>query len=139
MLIKSGFLPSGDLQLAAYTFNDQEFSDLETVLSSIGAGTGFRPLPKDSKNRRGRAYSVSASDIPKLEAALEGIFLANGDFVPSSGSGNNYRCREATLGGAGSGCEDMKAPDLAKARVRCAAIAGQRHWFGGVVSTGKCP
>jgi hypothetical protein len=138
MLIDSGFLSSGDLELKAYTFDIKEFTALESTLSQAGIGPLYRHLPNDRSNREARAYLVPRSEISNLEALLHGSFKSSG-FLPSVDGGQSYRCKEVDLSGHGRGCEDITAPNKSVAQTKCALIARKKNWFGGVPSPGQCP
>ena len=63
----------------------------------------------------------------------------DGSFLPLVGTGISYACWEISLGGKGSGCENLQAPNDHVALTKCSMIAGNRNWFGGVTKQGKCP
>ena len=139
MLIQSRFIERGDLEMKAYTFDLREFSALENTLARAGIAPTYRRIPNDRANREGRAYTIRATELPQLEALLEGRFQPNGLFLSSPGTGTNYRCKEVNLSGGGPGCEDIIAPNKSIAQTKCALIARKNNWFGGVPSAGQCP
>ncbi len=139
MLIKTQFVPSGELQVDANTYSIHEFTALENALDLAGIQAIFYQLPADYANRESRRYTVPSNQVTLLEAVLEGTFQSNGQFVPRAGTGNKYACREITLRGSGSGCEDLVAPNDSVAQVKCALIARTNNWFGGVPNMGICP
>jgi hypothetical protein len=139
MVIRTWFAPNSDLQLDAYSHSTEEFSVLEHTLALADIQPIFSRLPRDPAGRRGQRYVAQATQVPAFESVLGGSFLPNGRFVLGAGAGNAYACRELTIGGAGSGCENMLAPSLSVAQTKCWLIAGTRNWFGGVPRPGSCP
>ncbi len=139
MLIKTAIEVSAILHLDAYTYDEREFTALERTLASAGIGIEFLLLTKDESERDGRRYRVTSSQIPELQSVLGGNFDALGQFTPVLGAGKAYACRQIVRSGAGSGCEDLVASDDYVATTKCAIIAGNKKWWGGVAQPGKCP
>jgi hypothetical protein len=138
MLIYTRFLTSGDLQMDAYTYSLEEFEAVENTLTAAGVAPTYQQLPRDKAEREGRRYTAPSHRLHHLEAELEGSFLSTGEFVPAAGTGNNYACREISIGGQAKGCEDLVAPSDAVAQTKCALIARNKNWFGGVPGRGTC-
>jgi hypothetical protein len=133
------FLPNGDLQLDARTFNAIEFQSLEATLQMASVQPLFQQLPADAAGRDGRRYLVPAGQVGDLEGVIDGKFSQTGGFLPRSGRGRQYACREIALRGQGTGCENMTASNDKVALTKCALIANKNQWFGGVHGPGACP
>jgi len=139
MLIVSEFTQSGDLRLAAYSYDQTEFQDLELFLTRFGMLSRWGPLPGDEHGRECRAYVIWKKLISTFESIIGGEFTETGKFKPKSGAGNEFACEEIVLGGRGGTCETISALDLAGARAACGLLAQTRGWFGGVPKPGPCP
>lgn len=139
MLIRTRILESGDLEMDAYTFDPREFSSLDETLLLAGSTPSYEQLQAEGPERIGRKYLCRARELFQLEVLLEGRFEPSGLFVPLTGTGRNYKCKEVNLSAGGAGCEDITAPNTSVARTKCALIANRNRWAGGVSSLGQCP
>lgn len=83
MLIQSDFLPSGDLQLDAYSYSLEDLLKVEDTLSIAEIRSVYRELQRDSANRFGRRFVIPPRDIGRLQEVLEGVFQSDGQFDPS--------------------------------------------------------
>ena len=135
MLIKTQFV-GRDLQIDVY--NWEEFDAVADTLISAGIKPRYRPLSPDPAKREGRRYVAPANKVNDLENILGGLFQPSGGFVPALAVGNNYACREISIGGRGRGCEDLKASNKSNAKFKCGLIARQKNWFGGAARKGYC-
>jgi hypothetical protein len=131
---------TGDLELRAATYSTDEFLVLHSVLKHSGIGGFFKKVPftvgeNDSAGRKVRHYTVPKNRINRFEDVLGGRFDRQGRFetIPSK-EGRNYACRDVN----GTGCENIIATSQRVALVKCALIAGQNNWFGGVTNEGFC-
>ena len=138
MLVNTKFLPSGELQIDAYSFSLDEFLALEETLRTAGVNTISQQIPSDASGRDGRRYTATSTQTKALEELLGGKFQSNGEFVSSVGAGNPYACVEINLSGKGVGCEELLASDKSSAQTKCALIARKNGWFGGVPNEGTC-
>jgi hypothetical protein len=85
------------------------------------------------------SVTISPSEAAKLQSILGLQFYGEGlETRVIIDEGNGYRCKEITLRGEGNGCVDLKASTDSEATTKCALVAQQRSWFGGVASTGTC-
>ena len=50
----------------------------------------------------------------------------------------SYRCEELAVNGMGKGCVNLTARRSSEATMKCALIAHDRGWLGGVASPGRC-
>jgi hypothetical protein len=53
-------------------------------------------------------------------------------------TGRGYKCQEVTLRGNGKGCMNLTAASASEATTKCALVAQQHRWFGGVATPGTC-
>ena len=138
MLIKTSIEMSVALYLDAYTYDEREFAALERTLRSASIGAEYLTLERDEHGREGRRYTATSSQIPDLQKILEGEFDARGQFAPWLASGKTYACRQLVRSGAGPGCQELVALDDYVATTKCAIIAGNNKWWGGVAQPGTC-
>jgi hypothetical protein len=140
MLIIPTVLPSGDLILDAFSSDVREFDALAVVLEKCGGARSHRPLPQDAYGRMGRRFTTNASVAANLESRLSIEFTRRGRRTVTTvlGGPTGYRCQAVASSGTTHGCIDISAEDDADAAVKCALIARENAWFGGVASRGHC-
>jgi hypothetical protein len=133
---------SGNLLLSVYSFDPREVDAVLFVLKKYAIEFFFDQITPDRSGRSGIKYIIPSSEVGRLGERLGGAFDDNGSFVPSENadgeSGKHFACRQITYNGTGSGCVDVIAEDENDARLKCALIANDRNWFGGVPSPGAC-
>jgi hypothetical protein len=139
MQVKAKVDENGGLRLLASTYSSAEFEHLHNVLSRLGTIRIRNPARRDRDGREMREYSVLPENVARLERELGGRFEEDGTFseVPTK-RGHPYACREISPNGRGHGCEEIIATDQSVALMKCALIAGQNNWFGGVPQEGTC-
>jgi hypothetical protein len=140
VLIKTE-VQGGVLRLLAYTFQEQEFKRLETVLKINAIDQTSSPIEPDRYKREGRRYYVPSQLIARFGTFLKGSFdTSTGQFSPApTPGGSPYACKEKVLGGKdGAGCLDMQANDDNAAMVACSLIAGEEGWYYGEAEQGMC-
>jgi hypothetical protein len=150
VIIHSKFTPSGDLEIDVYSENTEDFDYIEGTLRAARIPAQFLPLPPephDPLQRDGRKYFVQKHEVQDLESLLNGSFHPTGQLILASSRDDSYACHEMVVlrgtnparGGIGRGCENFTAQNFTIAVVKCAFIAGNNNWFGGVAYEGRCP
>jgi hypothetical protein len=128
------------LFLDAYSYQEGELNAVGKSLEEYGIRSEVEALEPDSSDRTGRRYIIPREDVPKLEERLSIRFRGEDEQTTTEiyPPGKGYKCEEITLRGHGSGCVDFSANDRTEATVKCALIAHNKGWFGGVASSGNC-
>jgi len=136
----------GRLNLAAYSFNQQELYAVVETLQNERIQTQIIPLDNDNIGRSGIVLIIQQLDISKLQRVLNVTFRReNGTTtvifnpVKSSFDGKiskSYRC--SRIDTPPHACETIYAGDDYEAVVKCALLAGDRNWLGGVPAPGTC-
>jgi len=134
-------------------------SHLEELRNSIKIGLADPVFERtyDKDKRRGRTYYLLRELVHVMEWELKIRFWRHregGTYTtfllerPEEDRWSNrgevnlgpppYRCKEIDLAGDGNGCENLSAKDIDEATVKCALIAHNNGWFGGVAAEGRC-
>lgn len=139
MLLNPTLQEDGSLFLDAYSFSTTELNTVSIVLKDANVKSSFQSIKSDKQGRNGERHIVESNEIPKLEKYLSLKFkiFQKRTTVDLGEEGNQYRCKEITLGGSGN-CENVFANDDAAATVKCALVANKNNWFGAVAEPGGC-
>lgn len=129
------------LNLYAYSNSNEEFRAIQRVLSSSKVEFNTIPIQSDEKRRRGFKYSIYGQHfIERLQAYLQIRLFGRGNQtrVELSGGNNAYRCIEISDIEDNSDCQTIFADDDHSALFKCALLANQNNWMGGVSEPGTC-
>lgn len=130
----------GDLLLDAYSFSSDEINCVTYVLEKSLILIETVNLQKDLKGRTGLRFYIYDKNIPSLESTLRVKFLREGEktrvSLTSTGVGKSYKC--SRIDTPPNSCETIWADDEKEAIVKCALIANNKNWLGGVPSPGQC-
>ena len=137
MLLIPIYQPNGEHILEAYSYSESELDAVSVFLARLKLAVSFEQLPIDDRGRQGRRFRLSQTAAARVERRLSFSFelLA---FMPTMEAGKSYRCDELSLDGPKAHCADLVANDREEAIVKCALLANQRGWLGGVASPGTC-
>jgi hypothetical protein len=138
--IVSGRTKESALRLIVSSNSLNEFAALGRVLTEAKIEPVF-VLSREGIRRPAREYSVSEIGKISLQKVLGGQFLEHEggiSFRTTDGGDFSYACKEISVSGFGSACRDLTAPSDDVALVKCAIVAGELHWFGGVAEKGAC-
>lgn len=130
----------GDLLLDAYSFSSAEINCVTYVLEKSFILIETVNLKKDIEGRTGLRFYIYDLHIPTLERTLQLKFIREGEktkvSLTSVGVGQSYRC--SRIDTPPNSCETIWADDEKEAIVKCALIANNNNWLGGVPSPGFC-
>lgn len=143
MLIKWSSERKKGIVLHAFTYEKGELAALQEVLKAVGAVA--EPLRDEAapKDRRPvSSFLLPEFAIQQFEEHLglrfEGEDRESLSVLPAAG-GQRFRCdRVDGLSADPVNCVNLSASSRPDAVVKCALIANQRNWFGGIASPGAC-
>jgi hypothetical protein len=137
MLIIPHVRGGGRTDLDAFSFSVAEIAMVGIYVRSLGFEAPSKPLPSDNVGRNGERYSLSAQASTVVQHRL-GVDFGSGRFIFRSEHGPAFRCVELALNSDDGQCVNIVAADAAEAAVKCALIANEKNWLGGVAQTGTC-
>lgn len=140
MIVVPHFLEDGNLQLDAFSFSDQELESVANTIESMGLPFESFDLKPDEFNRKGKGYFIFKEYVRQFLLNIGPPLMHYKSIRPPlmEGKGKTYKCEELTLSGKGGDCANLRAKDSDQATVKCALVAHQNQWMGGVASPGKC-
>ena len=130
--------------MAAHSFLERELNAVDAVLAKAGISAQYTASKRLLDQRPGRLYRIQADDACKLERLLQVRFVDDGRKTSIEVDGENagtdlsYHCERVNRYGFGTGCVNIKAPNLEVAIVKCALLAHVKEWFGAVANSGPC-
>lgn len=140
MLLVPILQKDGQLFLDAYSYADKELEAVAQVLHKSGIPFEREILAEDKAGRKGLRYIVEDKYVQRLAQYLsvefQGVYERTTTTLHFLGAG--YRCQEIELNGHGKGCVDLTARDQLEATMKCALIANNKGWLGGVATPGSC-
>jgi hypothetical protein len=131
---------TGELSLDAYSFSSYEINSVVYVLDKSGVDIVNENLSRDREGRIGLRFIIHTLEIVKLERTLRVKFSGEGENTKVSftkgDQGKSYRC--SRIDTPPNGCETISANDEQEAIVKCALVANNKNWLGGVPTPGQC-
>jgi len=129
-----------DLFLDAFSFNSNEIDSVARLIEKCEIELKNTNLRKDRHGRYGLRFIVSLFDRPKLENRLNIRFTGTGKNtltqLADEGAGSSYRCKR--VDSPPNNCQTIYAEDDDDAIVKCALVANENNWLGGVPTPGQC-
>ena len=124
------------ITLDVHTYSDDEFHEVDEILSSYGLVFNSIPIASDKDDRRGKRFEIEPDSASIFERELN-LEFKNG--TPHFGmSGRPFKCKEISRHG-GKGCETIYANDKRAARLICSSyIAPKKGWFSSYPEEGEC-
>ncbi len=124
------------ITLDVHTYSDDEFHEVDEILSSYGLIFNQVPIAADKDGRRGIRFKIEPDSSRVFEKELN-LEFKNG--TPRFGmSGKPFKCKEISRRG-GEGCETIYAKNLKAARLICSSyIAPKKRWFSSYPEEGEC-
>lgn len=107
------------------TYSDDEFNEVDEILSSYGLVFNTTPIADDREDRRGKRFEIEPDSISEFEKELNLKFVNGTPHFEMSG--RPFKCKEISRRG-GKGCETIYANDKRAARLICSSyIAPKRR------------
>lgn len=140
MLLIPQLAVSGNLLLSAYSFDYSEINSVAIVLEKSRIDIVNENLGRDREGRFGLRFIIKAFEIFKLENTLRLKFTGRGEKTKVTlnldRQGRSFKCRRIDT--PPNGCETVWADNEQEAIVKCALIANNNNWLGGVPAPGSC-
>lgn len=132
--------PDVSLRLDAFSYQIAEIDSVRTILERVRIAAEEQQLPNDNHDRVGRRFIVPHSLVSALEEKLQICFVGQREqtSIQYSPGSRGYRCEELNFTGDGTGCVEFYASDKSEAIPKCALIANNNGWLGGVAEKGSC-
>lgn len=138
---------AGNLHLNAFSFSQRELHAVVETLEKEKIVLQITKLAIDAMGREGIGLLVKKIDIIRIQQLLNITFkIEEGRtkvvFHPKklNFDGNNpqsYRC--SRIDAPPHACETVYAYDDSEAVLKCALVASENNWLGGVPRPGECP
>ena len=148
MLLIPQIIYNGNLYLDAYSFSSEEIGAVASILHKAKIRHVNEELTKDTQGRYGLRFIIISGEIIKLEQTLRLKFegrdkntkvVFNPSYANADGQGDNdisFKC--SRIDNPPYSCSTIFAKDETEAAVKCALIASQNNWLGGVPTRGRC-
>ena len=130
----------GALRLDAFSNNLDEINSVNIVLEESQSRFTTSQIFRDAENRIRQRFTIDLLSIKNLEKFLGIKFSGSGSSTSVkvlTGKGcSNYKC--IRLDNPPRDCTTFYAIDMNQAIVKCALIANENNWLGGVPKIGFC-